>query len=137
MIKTGITPEIAREAVRYGADLTYGGAPVEVRKVDPTQANILVCMRILAPFGAEHPAPVPSLRRRCLRCSCEIWVSLVAPRDVHYLCEVCFGRIAAPWNRVPDDPNAKICGADDGSTVCILPTGHPLGHKAEGGRVWL
>jgi hypothetical protein len=43
----------------------------------------------------------------------------------------------AEWNRVQDDPNRETCGADDGSTVCVLPVGHPIGHKSKGGRVWL
>jgi hypothetical protein len=42
-----------------------------------------------------------------------------------------------PWNRYPDDPKRKVCGADDGSTVCVLPIGHPIGHKSKSGRVWL
>lgn len=45
--------------------------------------------------------------------------------------------LKAPWNKMPSDPNRKICGADDGATVCILPRDHPLGHKAKNGRVWL
>lgn len=43
----------------------------------------------------------------------------------------------APWNRIPDDSARKLCGVDDGATVCIRPVGHPPGHKAKSGRVWL
>lgn len=45
--------------------------------------------------------------------------------------------LKAPWNQMPSDPNRKICGADDGATVCVLPVGHSLGHRSEGGRVWV
>ncbi len=43
----------------------------------------------------------------------------------------------APWNKMPTDTDRKACGADDGSTVCILPVGHPIGHKSKSGRVWI
>jgi len=45
--------------------------------------------------------------------------------------------LKAPWNKMPTDPNRQTCGADDGSTVCVLPVGHPIGHKSKSGRVWL
>ena len=34
-------------------------------------------------------------------------------------------------------PQVVECGADDGSTVCVLGKGHPIPHLSDGGRRWI
>lgn len=34
-------------------------------------------------------------------------------------------------------PDEKLCGADDGATVCTRDAGHPIPHRAENDRQWI
>jgi len=92
-IETFTTQGIVDELQRHGVHNTrYHGRDIEVREVDPTQENILICMRANTVFGPLLP-PVPSTAERCSRCEARIWVSLAAPSGVRLICEVCFRRI--------------------------------------------